>query len=98
LTELNKLCGVKNNVFLRTRIPSYQNPIVYPKIDKNEEEPIEDGVGAHSRIGERTNTTKSKILTHFLKRKISFTPMETIPNVHSELEYFEGLVKLAKKR
>jgi hypothetical protein len=89
---------MKNNVFSRTKTPMRQNLVVFLEIEKNEEEPIEDGVGAHSRIGERTNTTKSKILTHFLKRKISFTPMETIPNVHSELEYFEGLVKLAKKR
>ncbi len=50
---------MKNNVFLRTRVPSCQNPIVYFEIDRNEEEPIKDGVGAHSRIGERINTTKS---------------------------------------
>jgi hypothetical protein len=43
LTELNILCGVKNNVFLGTRIPRPWNLVVFPKIDKNEEEPIEDG-------------------------------------------------------
>jgi hypothetical protein len=41
------------------------------------------------------NTTKSKVLTHFLKSKISFTPLETILRIPNELEYFEGLVKLA---
>jgi len=87
LTKLNKLCGVKNNVFSRTRVPSCQNPIVSPEIDRNEEDPIENGVGAQSRIGEITNTTKSKILTHFLKGKISFIALETIINVPSELEY-----------
>jgi hypothetical protein len=43
------------------------------------------------------NTTKSKILTHFLKGKISFTPFETILIIPGELEYLEGLVKLAKR-
>jgi hypothetical protein len=52
LTKLNKLCGVKNNVFSRTRVPSCQNPIVSPEIDRNEEDPIEDGVGTQSKIGE----------------------------------------------
>jgi hypothetical protein len=97
LTKLYKLCGVKNNVFSRTRVPSCQNPIVYPEINKNEEDLVEDGVGAQSRIGEITDTTESKIFTHFLKSKISFIVLETILNVPSELEYLEGLVKLAIK-
>ncbi len=44
-----------------------------------------------------TNTAKSKILTHFLKGKISFTPFETIIIVLGEFKYFEVLVKLARK-
>ncbi len=42
--------------------------------------------------------TRSKILLHFMKGQISLTPMEIIMKVLGELEYFEGLVKLARKR
>jgi hypothetical protein len=97
LTKLNRLCGMKNNAFSRTRIPSCRNPIVFPEIDRNEEEPIEDGVETQSSVGEITNITKSKILTHFLKGKISFVPLETIQNVLSEFEHLESLVKLTRK-
>lgn len=67
------------------------------EIDRNEEEPFEDGEGAQRRFGEVTNITKSKILTHFLKGKISFTPLETILIVLGEFKYLEVLVKLAKR-
>jgi hypothetical protein len=49
------------------------------------------------RIGEITNIAKSKMLTHFLNGKISLTLLETITIVLGELEYLEGLVKLAKR-
>lgn len=49
------------------------------------------------KIGEITNIAKSRILTHFLKGKISLTLLETIIIVLGELEYLEGLVKLAKR-
>lgn len=49
------------------------------------------------RIGEITNIAKSKMLTHFLKGKISLILLETITIVLGELEYLEGLVKLAKR-
>jgi hypothetical protein len=45
LTELNILSGMKNNVFSGTIIPRRRNSVVFPEIDKNEEEPIEDSVG-----------------------------------------------------
>jgi hypothetical protein len=35
---------------------------------------------------------KSKILSHFIKGKISLTPMETILIIIRELEYLERLV------
>jgi hypothetical protein len=41
---------------------------------------------------------RSKILSHFVRGKISLTPMETILVIPRELEYLEGLVKLAKRR
>jgi hypothetical protein len=41
---------------------------------------------------------KFKILSHFIKGKIALTPMETIFIIPGELEYLEGLVKLARRR
>jgi hypothetical protein len=41
---------------------------------------------------------KFKILSHFIKGKISLTPMETIFTIPGEQEYLEGLVKLARRR
>jgi hypothetical protein len=33
-----------------------------------------------------------------LKGKITFIPLETILKISNELEYFKGLVKLARRR
>lgn len=41
---------------------------------------------------------RSKILTRFIKGKISLSPMETILTIPRELESLECLVKLAKKK
>ncbi len=41
---------------------------------------------------------RSKILTHFIKGKISLTPMETTLTILGELEYLEGSVKLARRQ
>jgi hypothetical protein len=41
---------------------------------------------------------RSKILMHFMKGRISFSPMEMIITVLGELEYLEGLVKLGRRK
>ncbi len=41
-------------------------------------------------------SVRSKILSHFIKRKISLSPMETILMILRELKHLESLVKLAK--
>jgi hypothetical protein len=41
---------------------------------------------------------KSKKNLHFMKGWISLIPMETIMKVLGELEYLEGLVKLARRK
>ncbi len=74
-----------------------KNPIVAHKVDKNIKETIEEDVATQGRFGNEMNTAKSKILTCFLKGKISFTPLETNLTIPSELEYLEGLVKLARR-
>jgi hypothetical protein len=46
---------------------------------------------------EKESTIRSKILTHFIKGKISLTPMETILTILGEQEYMKGLVKLTRR-
>jgi hypothetical protein len=43
-------------------------------------------------------TVKSKILSHFIKGKISLSPMETVLMIPRELEHLESLVKLARRK
>ncbi len=52
-----------------------------------------DGLGA-----DRDAAVRSKILSHFIKGKISLSPMETILMIPGELEHLESLVKLARRR
>ncbi len=46
----------------------------------------------------RENFIRSKILSHFIKGKISLTTMETILMIPRELEHLESLVKVARKK
>jgi hypothetical protein len=46
----------------------------------------------------RATTIKSKILSHFIKGKISFSPMETVLMIPGELEHLESLMKLARRK
>ncbi len=52
-----------------------------------------DGIGA-----DQDAAVKSKILSHFIKGKISLSPIESIVMILRELEHLESLVKLAKRR
>jgi predicted aspartyl protease len=51
-----------------------------------------------STVVNRENSIRSKILSHFIKGKISLTPMETVMMIPSELEQLENLVKVARKK
>jgi predicted aspartyl protease len=44
------------------------------------------------------NSIRSKILSHFIKRKISLTPMEIVMMIPGELEQLENLVKVARRK
>jgi predicted aspartyl protease len=46
----------------------------------------------------RDISVKSKILSHFIKGKISLSPMETVLMIPGELEHLESLVKLARRK
>jgi hypothetical protein len=50
-----------------------------------------EGVGIN-----RETLVRSKILSHFIKEKISLSPMETILMIPGKLEHLENLVKLAR--
>jgi hypothetical protein len=93
MQQLNKLCG-NENLFSYTRVPRRRIPIdVTPGGAMPTLETVGDGVGAS-----RDTSVKSKILAHFIKGKISLSPMETILMIPGELEHLESLVKLARRK
>jgi hypothetical protein len=87
------LCG-SENLFSHTRVPRRRVPI---EVAVGGAEPtpqtVGDGLGA-----DRNAAVGSKILSHFIKGKISLSPMETILMIPGELEHLESLVKLARRR
>jgi predicted aspartyl protease len=93
LQQLNKLCG-NENLFSHTKVPRRR---VLVEVTTRGAEPtpqtVGDGLGA-----DRDVAVRSKILSHFIKGKISLSPMETILMIPGELEHLESLVKLARRR
>jgi predicted aspartyl protease len=54
---------------------------------------------AEANIGmNREDSIRSKILSHFIKGKVSLTPVETVMMIPSELEQLENLVKVARRK
>jgi hypothetical protein len=96
LSELNHICGDDQHVFSRVGILK-KRLLVIVRSTKDQEEGIGEEEHCESNLGTEA-TVKSKILSHFIKGKISLTPMETILIILGELEFLEGLVKLAGKR
>jgi len=91
--QLNKLCG-SENVFSYTRIPRRRTLVdgapggVAPVPEAKRQ-----GAGMSRDV-----IVKSKILSHFIKGKISLSPMETVLMIPGELEHLESLVKLARRK
>jgi hypothetical protein len=93
LQQLNRLCG-SENVFSHTRVPRRKVPMEVPAGGADPTPQIVgDGLGA-----DRDAAVRSKILSHFIKGRISLSPMETILLIPGELEHLESLVKLARRR
>jgi len=93
LQQLNKLCG-DENLFSYTRVLRRRVPVdVAPGGAMPTPKAVGDGVDAS-----RDTSVRSKILTHFIKGKVSFSPMETILMIPGDLEHLESLVKLARRR
>ncbi len=91
--QLNRLCG-DEKVFSYTRVPRRRMPIeVAPTGNVPSPEIAGEGTGVS-----RETIVKSKILSHFIKGKISFSPMEIVLMIPGELEHLESLVKLARRK
>jgi len=90
LQQLNELCG-DENVFSYTRIPRRKMPIELPPANVVPSTEVAED----STVVNQENSIRSKILFHFIKGKISLTPMETVMMILGELEHLESLVKVA---
>ncbi len=93
LRQLNKFCG-SENIFSHTRVPRRRVPV---EVETGGEVPTPQTVGDGLGAG-RDVAVRSKILSHFIKGKVSLSPMETILLIPGELEHLESLVKLARRR
>jgi predicted aspartyl protease len=91
--QLNRLCG-NENAFSYTRVSRRRTHVdvtsggiaPVPEVER-------EGTGMSRDV-----SVKSKILLHFIKGKISLSPMETILMIPGELEHLESLVKLARRK
>jgi hypothetical protein len=91
IQQLNKLYG-NENLFSYTRMPRRKMLVdIAPKGVVSTSEAAGDGLGIN-----QDTIVRSKILSHFIKKKISFSLMETIFMILGELEHLESLVKLAR--
>jgi hypothetical protein len=91
--QLNKLCG-DEGLFSYTIVPRRRTPVeVTPERPGPIPEAVEEGIGAG-----RDASIRSKILSHFIKGKVSLSPMESILMIPGELEHLESLVKLARRK
>jgi len=87
------LCG-SENLFSHTRVPRRRIPV---EVAAGGAEPTPQTVGDGLGV-DRDAAVRSKILSHFIKGKISLSPMETILMIPGELEHLESVVKLARRR
>ncbi len=91
--HLNKLCG-NESLFSYTRVPRRRTLVeIAPERAGPILKVIREEIGAG-----RDTSVRSKILSHFIKGKISLSPMETILMIPGELENLESLVKLARRK
>jgi hypothetical protein len=46
----------------------------------------------------KEGSSRLKIFTHFIRGRISLSPMVTIISILNELKHFESMVKLARRK
>jgi hypothetical protein len=93
LHQLNELCG-SENPFSHTRVPRRRMPIEVALVDTVLPPEVAMGDAGVNR-GE---SVRSKIMSHFIKGKISLTPMETVMMIPGELEHLKSLIKVARRK
>ncbi len=93
LQQLHRLCG-NEKVFSYTRVPWRRIPV---EVAPTGNVPSPEAAGESTGVNCET-TVRSKILSHFIKGKVSLTPMETILMIPGELEHLESLVKLVRRK
>jgi predicted aspartyl protease len=91
--QLNKMCG-NENLFSYTRMPRRRTLV---DVAPGGVAPIPEAEREEVGVS-RDTSVRSKILSHFIKGKISLSPMETILMILGELEHLESLVKLARRK
>jgi hypothetical protein len=92
LEQLNRLCGTNHDIFYGARTPMRRLLMEIPNVE------IVDEGETKCIDYTRNPTIRFKMLHHFIKGKISLSPMETILFILNELESLESLVKLARKK
>jgi len=85
------LCG-NENFFFYTLVPRRRMLV---EVASNEVISSPEAAREGTRVNRETSI-KSKILSHFIKGNISFSPMETIFMIPRELEHLQSLVRLAR--
>jgi predicted aspartyl protease len=91
--QLDKFCG-NENVFSHTRIPRRRLPVEIPQVGARPSTEVAES----DTIPNREGSIRSKILSHFIKGRVSLTPMETVMMIPGELEQLENLVKVARRK
>ncbi|CAK9868877.1 unnamed protein product [Sphagnum jensenii] len=93
LQQLNKLCG-NESILSYTRVPRRRMPVEVAPAGTG---PSSEAAGEDTWMNQE-NSIRSKILSHFIKGKVSMTPMETMLMIPGELEHLENLVKVARNK
>jgi hypothetical protein len=90
-----------HDLFSHVSLPKHKVPRnVFVKEITNDDQRTSNFIGELIKVGiglERRSNMKSKIISHFLKGKVSLSPMEKILIILKELEYLESLGKLARR-
>ncbi len=77
--QLDRICGKNQDLFSHTKIQRHR--VLVDTMVRGQEEANEKDLAQRKDVNiglEKDAIIKSKILTHFIKGKISLTPMETI--------------------
>ncbi len=98
--QLDKICGNNHDLFSHIKVPRRRIHVEANTRERKGTDVAKGDLVRRKDVGislEKESIVKSKILTHFIMGKISLTPTEMILTILGELEYLEGLIKLARR-